>query len=384
MDGDRRLESDSERPLVFSRRRFLAAAAASGAAAAIASLPGVAAAAQAVPDGTPVPEGRTLEYWIQADTITWNVAPNGRDDLDGGAYASDQASFQTAGYRAYSPNWAEPLPGDASIGENLGIPGPVIRGRVGDTILIHFKNNDTRTRLATHSINARGLRPDAASDGFWHGSQPSLPGTAVLPGENYTYRYTVPASAAGAWLYHDYASPRRERRRGGPGGPGAGPNLSLPVYTRANPSEAEDLSVPVGADRGLIGMIVIEDADTKPVDHEHVIIFHDLYSAEVTSLAQDFDCINGRSFIGNTPTFHAKVGDRVRWRVGTLGRENHVFHIHGHRWLAQGAYTDTHLLGPGTTVTVEYTEDSPGTWLYHCHFTEHMMGGMVGQYVVTA
>ncbi|NUR62723.1 MAG: multicopper oxidase domain-containing protein [Catenulispora sp.] len=27
------------------------------------------------------------------------------------------------------------------------------------------------------------------------------------------------------------------------------------------------------------------------------------------------------------------------------------------------------------------TEDNPGDWLYHCHVTDHMMGGMVGRYI---
>ena len=33
-------------------------------------------------------------------------------------------------------------------------------------------------------------------------------------------------------------------------------------------------------------------------------------------------------------------------------------------------------------LTVEYTEDNPGDWLYHCHVTDHMAGGMVGRYTV--
>jgi FtsP/CotA-like multicopper oxidase with cupredoxin domain len=27
-------------------------------------------------------------------------------------------------------------------------------------------------------------------------------------------------------------------------------------------------------------------------------------------------------------------------------------------------------------LTVEYSEDNPGQWLYHCHVTDHMMGGI--------
>jgi manganese oxidase len=40
------------------------------------------------------------------------------------------------------------------------------------------------------------------------------------------------------------------------------------------------------------------------------------------------------------------------------------------------------VLGPSTALTVEYTEDNPGEWLYHCHVTDHMEGGMMGLYRV--
>jgi FtsP/CotA-like multicopper oxidase with cupredoxin domain len=78
------------------------------------------------------------------------------------------------------------------------------------------------------------------------------------------------------------------------------------------------------------------------------------------------------------------MGERIRWRVAALGKEFHAFHIHGHRWLFNGRFDDTLVLGPATTVTFDLVEDNPGTWLYHCHVTDHFMGGMVGRYVVAA
>jgi FtsP/CotA-like multicopper oxidase with cupredoxin domain len=41
------------------------------------------------------------------------------------------------------------------------------------------------------------------------------------------------------------------------------------------------------------------------------------------------------------------------------------------------------VLGPATTLTVEYREDNPGDWIYHCHLPGHMMRGMTGRYRVT-
>ncbi|BDI28280.1 hypothetical protein CCAX7_003310 [Capsulimonas corticalis] len=359
-----------------SRRDFLKQAALSGAAAMLGSLPQAEASGDAP---LALPAGRTLEYWIQADSLPWILAPNGRDSMTGAAYDAAQSSFVTVGYRAYSENWAALLPPDPGIGENSGIPGPILRARVGDTIVIHFKNNDVRPKPAAHSIHLEGLVREMENDGFWRSSEPNLPGTAVYPGETYTYRYTAPASAAGAWLYSDFSASRRMKGRGFD----IRIYRDVPVYTRAKPQEPSELDAPVGAQFGLFGMAIIDDENTKPADRENVVIFHDLYSDDLPMLVQDFDCINGRSFLGNTPTFQARTGERVRWRIGSVGRENHVFHIHGHRWRMNGAFTDTHLLAPGTTATFDYLEDSPGEWLYHCHFTEHIMGGMAGLYVVS-
>jgi len=101
-------------------------------------------------------------------------------------------------------------------------------------------------------------------------------------------------------------------------------------------------------------------------------------------LHRDWDCFNGGAYLGNTPTFKARTGERVRWRVAALGTEFHVFHVHGHRWRTpDGTYQDSALLGPSTTLTIEWAENNPGRWLYHCHVVDHMMGGMIGHYAVS-
>jgi len=155
------------------------------------------------------------------------------------------------------------------------------------------------------------------------------------------------------------------------------------LTTQAQPGDPDQQYMPMASELGLFGMVVIDSPATLRADRENIVVFHDLYSDDLGAMSQDFDCVNGHSFLSNTPTFQARVGDRVRWRVAVMGRETHVFHIHGHRWMSKGRYTDTLVLAPGSTGTIEYTEESPGSWLYHCHITEHMMGGMAGLYVVT-
>ncbi len=46
----------------------------------------------------------------------------------------------------------------------------------------------------------------------------------------------------------------------------------------------------------------------------------------------DFQTIDGRAFVGNTPVFRSTAGQLVQWDVMAMGSEHHTFHVHGHRW----------------------------------------------------
>jgi FtsP/CotA-like multicopper oxidase with cupredoxin domain len=300
--------------------------------------------------------GRVREYWIQVDSVEHNLVPTGYDQMSGQRFSARDTSFWALGYRAYTPGWAQPLAGDELLGPNRGIPGPIIRAEVGDRVLVHFRNNDTHYRWP-HSMHTHGFRYDPGSDGAYVDIRPTTPGTAVMPGESYTYTWTAVPTSVGTWLYHDHAAMTAI---------GAGPPI-----------------MEFNAELGMFGHAVITDRHTSRVDREFFLFFHDAYQSHIPTLSQDFDCFNGTAYLGNTPTFTARVGEKVRWRVASLGKEFHVFHIHGHRWKnTAGSWTDSEILGPSTTLTVEYTEDNPGQWLYHCHVTDHMNGGMVGAYKV--
>ncbi|WP_035850540.1 multicopper oxidase domain-containing protein [Kitasatospora azatica] len=320
------------------------------------------------------PTGRIREYWIQADSFEHNAVPNGYDGMMGTHYTPEQTTFWAIGFRAYTPNWGTPLPADTSpqgIGTNSGIPGPVLRAEVGDTLVVHFRNNDAHYQWP-HSMHPHGVRYDRDNDGGWLAVEPDRPGTAVPYGGSYTYTWTALPSSVGTWPYHDHSVPQ---------------TIPAPTTTAGSAAPkhpAMDMGgggvMEIGAELGLLGIIAITDRHTPVVDKEFILFFHDAYAADIPSLAQDTDMFNGGAFLDNTPTFTAKRGDRVRWRIAALGKEFHVFHLHGHRWRRGSQWVDSELLGPSTTLTVEYTEDNPGDWIYHCHVTDHMMGGMVGRY----
>lgn len=300
--------------------------------------------------------GKLREYWIQADSFNHNLVPTGHDGLMGMHFDAHECSYWAIGYRAYTPGWGKPLAGNSDIGANTGIPGPILRGSVGDTIRVHFRNNDTHYNYA-HSMHPHGVFYTPDNDGGWFAADPR-PGAAIKVHQSYTYEWQVHENSVGTWVYHDH---------------------SLPV--------GKDMTMELGAELGLFGFVVLTDTSTPKVDREFFTFLHDLYQADVPTLSQDYDCFNGASYPGNTPTYSARVGEKIRWHVGALGKEFHVFHVHGHRWASGNQtgnrFTDTLLLGPSTATSFDFVEDNPGKWLYHCHVTDHMMGGMAGIYNVT-
>jgi len=97
--------------------------------------------------------------------------------------------------------------------------------------------------------------------------------------------------------------------------------------------------------------------------------------------------INAKAFPGTAPLV-AKLGDKVRIRIGNLSAmDHHPIHLHGYYFKitetdggqipeeAQWPETTT-LVAVGQTRTVEFVADNPGDWAMHCHMTHHVMNQM--------
>jgi FtsP/CotA-like multicopper oxidase with cupredoxin domain len=264
--------------------------------------------------------------------------PNGRDAVLGTRYGATQTIFPTTVFRRYSEGWRRPLPNlPAGSGNHDLIPGPLLKARVGDRILVHFKNLD-RQDGRPHSMHFHGVRYRPSSDGSF------LPGFSgrdgnVKPGRTYTYRLRAGASSAGVWPYHDHSPSMHESIAG-----------------------------------GMYGMLSILGRRERAPDREFAVVFAPM---------GPFQSIDGRAFVGNTPVFRSRPGELVQWDVLAMGSEHHTFHVHGHRWRApDGTPRDTQTLGPAESMRVRWREDAPGTWLYHCHVESHMEAGMIGIYQV--
>ena len=209
---------------------------------------------------------------------------------------------------------------------------------MGDTLLVHFRNRDT-VFDRPHSMHFHGVHYAPSSDGAYIPGF-SGPGADVKPGQSFTYVLHARGDSVGVWPYHDH-------------------------------SPSMDASI----NGGMYGMVSIMGRHERSPDREFEVVFME---------EGQFQTIDERAFIGNTPVFTSKVGQRVQWDVMAMGSEHHTFHVHGHRWIgADGQPTDTQTVGPAESFKIRWREDDPGTWLYHCHVESHMMAGMIGIYRVS-
>ena len=69
----------------------------------------------------------------------------------------------------------------------------------------------------------------------------------------------------------------------------------------------------------------------------------------------------------------------------------HPMHLHGQRFLVSVidgtrnpalAWKDTVLVPAGSTVELLVEMSNPGTWMFHCHISEHLEAGMSGFFTV--
>ena len=149
---------------------------------------------------------------------------------------------------------------------------------------------------------------------------------------------------------------------------------------------------------------------TPPTKAMYLQLFHRLTSSPGQNM-------NGRTFLGNTPSVVAGTATKMRFGVVGMGSSGdvHTFHIHGHRWIMPGPhgttenaikfspqdtpvsqFEDTRIFGPANSFGFTINgaagsfmrgggpspNDAKGEWHMHCHFLDHMMQGMMGSLLI--
>jgi FtsP/CotA-like multicopper oxidase with cupredoxin domain len=337
-----------------------------------------------------------IEYWIQLEVMpSWDTQPNGIDRMDGSMITNHDVLKNALVYRRCTANWAAPddrkinpwdlnEPDPTKTGGT--IPGPVLECSVGDDLLIHFRNNDTRWNdpaakvsfgQCAHSMHPHGIvfpseydgayplsRPDASQAidpserNAWNMvgvTGPNKQGDRVPPGGTfmYTWRTFGWPTTAGVWLYHDHSvMDTLNTLRGAIG--------FLVIHNANDEDDVPVQDLPPGGPNGPL-----TDAANRvlatPAKAFYLQLFHELKDDSDVNSDGSFNAnrgsyINGRRNLGNTPTLLGGVNTHMRFGLGAMNLlDFHTFHIHGHRWVIPGP-SGTHVGGetalPGTGVQV--------------------------------
>jgi len=220
------------------------------------------------------------------------------------------------------------------------VPGPILRGRVGDTFEITLVNDAKNTN--SHSIDFH------ASKVAWNVEMRS-----IAPGEKLVYRFT--AKQSGIFMYHCGTPPV--------------------LHHIAN---------------GMYGAVIIDPPNLPPVDHEFVMLQSELYTAPQGQVAdlpkmltEQWDAVVFNGYVNQYKFRPIRVEPNQRIRVWVLDdgpSENSSFHVIG--TIFDTAYKEgTYLLEPGPSKGgsqaldlqpaqggfVEFTFDVPGLYPFVTH-----------------
>lgn len=216
---------------------------------------------------------------------------------------------------------------------NGSVPGPLLEGRVGDTVIVHFTNRlDQPTTIHWH-----GVRVPNDMDGA------EAVQTPVMPGQTFTYRFQL--RDVGTYWYHPH------------------------------------VNEPVQMENGLYGPIVVRGEREPRVDREGVLMLDDVRLGNDGQIAPpgglseqhagregDVRVINGRQGV----VLPMRAGMRQRWRVINaasaryfrLGMPGHKFVLIGTDvgFLESAREVEDVLLAPGDRADLIVTATgAPGT-----------------------
>jgi FtsP/CotA-like multicopper oxidase with cupredoxin domain len=351
-----------------------------------------------------LPGGKVRTYYIAADTVAWNYAPAGRNMITGKPFGPRENTYVRRGparigstylkslYRQYTDGTFRHLVPRPANWSHLGFLGPVIQAEVGDTIVVHFKNN---TPFAT-GMHPHGVRYAKDSEGApyndrTHGADKA--DDAVPPGGTHTYIWQVPERSGPGpgdvssvmWMYHGHTDEVADTYAG----------LVGPIIITRRGMARPDGS-PKDVDEQFVALFMVADENQSPYLARNIRRYvtargrrlHD----ELAQLPQDDDfhesnlmhSINGYVF-GNGPIMKMHLGDRVRWYVMSMGTEVdlHTPHWHGNTVTTMmGMRTDVLQLLAGSMQTADMQPDDQGVWLFHCHINDHIKAGMLTRYEV--
>jgi FtsP/CotA-like multicopper oxidase with cupredoxin domain len=267
------------------------------------------------------------------------------------------ASTLSLALRAARGQWQPAGPGGPAltvealgeVGRTLEVPAPLIRVPEGTTIALSIAN-ELDAAMRVHGLCARDASPCPAVD---------VPG-----GQTREVRF----AAGQAGTYHYWAT-----------------TVGAPVPFRE--MAGAFVVDPPGADpRADRVLVITEWSNLTPTDLGRIFSADDIGEAFVARQPSVAFMVNGLGW-PVTERLTYRLGERVRWRVVNLSSQPHPMHLHGFYFeverLGDGRRDAppspatplrvvTQVLPPAGTLTMGWTPERPGNWLFHCHLMEHV------------
>nr|XP_020637515.1 ceruloplasmin [Pogona vitticeps] len=323
-------------------------------------------------------------FYIAAVEIEWDYSPNRtweyekhmfHEESPGEPFLNKEDKFigskyKKVVYREYTDKTFSTPKERSSEEEHLEILGPILVAAVRDKIRIVFKNMASRP----YSIHAQGVKTDS----------PTVKETS--PGAVTEYIWKIPKRSGPEngesdcipWAYYSTVDRVKDFYSG----------LMGALLVCRRPHFATRI-LPEGVQFVLL-FTVFDENESWYLD-ENI----KTYSANPESVDKEDEdfiesnkmhAINGRVY-GNLHGLTMHVGNKVTWYLIGMGNEvdMHTAHFHGHSFnykQTRTFRTDVFDLFPGTFQTIEMLPNNPGTWLLHCHVTDHIHAGMETTYTV--
>jgi FtsP/CotA-like multicopper oxidase with cupredoxin domain len=243
----------------------------------------------------------------------------------------------------------------AEEGKRPSVPGPLLRVHAG-TVVHAIVRNSLPDTLIVRGLGNRGI-PDSL---------------VVVPGESGEARFT----ATRVGTFHYWAVTSGARR------------LLAPAMQASNGLSR------AGFDSQLAGAFIVDPPGY--VVNDRVFVITELADQERSRLGdpnrgrhgtppREFTALNGRSW-PFTERLRFAVGDTVRWRIVNASLQPHPMHLHGFYFRVDSRATPridsvftpdqqrmavTETVITGGAMSIIWSPDRPGGWIFHCHLTQH-------------
>jgi FtsP/CotA-like multicopper oxidase with cupredoxin domain len=240
------------------------------------------------------------------------------------------------------------------VNGTLQVPAPLIRVRER-TLIIATIRNDLDSTLQVHGLCTRGS---------------TICNVVNVPaGETREVRFA--SGPSGTYYYWATTT---------------GMPLTFRGSTDAQLSGALVVDPAAGATNPDRVLVITEWTSLTPAQLAEVVSQPDPGAAFLHLRPKVLYAVNGRSW-PHTERLAYNLGERAHWRVLNLSTQTHPMHLHGFYFDVERQGDEardeavptnkrihevTHLMAPGSTVSMVWTPERIGNWLFHCHTMLHV------------